>query len=166
MIMKILFPFIAAFFMISCSNAQKDRFSDAALNEKLQSLDGTNVSFSEILNKHKGKPVVIEVWASWCSDCIKAMPKLKDTQAAFPDVDYVFISMDKTSDKWKEGIEKYSLRGDHYLAPDGMKGAFGSAISLNWIPRYIVVDKDGNPALYNAIETDFDKIHETLKSIK
>jgi thiol-disulfide isomerase/thioredoxin len=33
---------------------------------------------SKYLKKYKGKTLVIEVWASWCGDCVKAMPKLKD----------------------------------------------------------------------------------------
>jgi hypothetical protein len=33
------------------------------------------------------------------------MPKLKELQANNPDVDYVFISMDKAADKWEAGIE-------------------------------------------------------------
>ena len=49
---------------------------------------------------------------------------------------------------------------------DGMKGVFGKAIDLDWIPRYIIVDKTGKIVLYRAIETDFDKINETLKSLK
>jgi thiol-disulfide isomerase/thioredoxin len=48
--------------------------------------------------------LVIEVWASWCGDCVKAMPKLKDLQNN-PNVSYLFLSMDKTADKWKAGIE-------------------------------------------------------------
>jgi hypothetical protein len=74
--------------------------------------------------------------------------------------------MDKTSEKWKLGIEKHDLQGDHYLANDGMKGVFGTAINLDWIPRYIVVDKNGKIALYRAIETDFDLIDKTLNSLK
>ncbi len=164
--MRNLALIIAAMVMMSCSNAQTTEFSDRALQEKLIDKQGATPSFREILSKHKGKPVLIEVWASWCGDCIKAMPKLKETQAANPQVDYVFISMDKTEEKWKAGIEKHDLRGDHYLAPDGMKGAFGSAISLDWIPRYILVDKNGRIALFRAIETDFDLINNTLKELK
>jgi hypothetical protein len=74
--------------------------------------------------------------------------------------------MDKTADKWKAGIEKHQLKGDHFLANDGMKGAFGKAIDLDWIPRYIIIDKNGKIVLYRAIETDFEKINTTLKSLK
>jgi len=150
----------------SCMNAQKSSFSNAALNENLQAKDGTIISFKDILKKHQGKTIVIECWASWCGDCVKAMPKIKELQAANPEVDYVFISMDKTSEKWKLGIEKHELNGDHYLATDGMKGSFGKAIDLDWIPRYIIVDKTGKIVLYRAIETDFETINSTLKSLK
>ena len=108
---------------------------------------------------------MIDIWASWCSDCVKAMPKVKDMQEKSPKTDYVFISMDKTAEKWKAGIEKHSLTGEHYLAPDWMKGQFGKAIDLDWIPRYIVIDKKGKIAIYRAIETDFDKINATLKKL-
>ena len=74
--------------------------------------------------------------------------------------------MDKTVDKWKEGIEKHELRGNHYLANDGMKGAFGKALDLDWIPRYIILDKKGKIVLYRAIETDFEKINNTIKNTK
>ena len=90
------------------------------------------------------------------------MPKLKELQAKNPKVDYVFISMDKTADKWKEGIEKHELKGDHFMANDQMKGVFGKAIDLDWIPRYIVIDKTGKIIIYRAIETDFEKINNTL----
>ncbi len=150
---------------MGCTQAQTE-FSKTALNETLLNSEGSQTSFKEILKKHKGKTLVIECWASWCSDCVKAMPKVKELQAQHPEVDYVFVSMDKTSEKWKLGIEKHDLQGEHYLTNDGMKGVFGTAINLDWIPRYIVVDKHGKIALYRAIETDFDLIDKTLNSLK
>jgi thiol-disulfide isomerase/thioredoxin len=146
--------------------AQKSDFIEEALVENLLAIDGTQVAFKDVLKKHQGKTILIECWASWCSDCVKAMPKVKELQANNPNVDYVFVSMDKTADKWKLGIEKYALTGDHFMANDGMKGAFGTAINLDWIPRYIVVDKNGKIVLYRAIETDFETINSTLNSLK
>ena len=48
---------------------------------------------------------------------------------------------------------------------DGMKGVFGKAIDLDWIPRYIIIDKTGKIVLYRAIETDFDKINSVVKEL-
>ena len=163
---KIITLLFGILLSISCSNAQKKTFSKESLNKTLVAQDKTEVTFSDILEKQKGKVTVIEVWASWCSDCVKAMPKVKEMQAANPNVDFVFISMDKAYDKWLIGIEKHELKGTHYWATDGMKGEFGKTIDVDWIPRYIVLDKDGNIVIYRAIETDFDKINATLKDLK
>lgn len=165
---KLVCIIVAAVFSASCSQAQKSELSKEALASELQTMDGQMQSFADIIAAHKGKAVVIEFWASWCGDCVKAMPKLKQLQAAHPEVDYVFISLDKTAEKWAAGIQKHKLNGDHYLVTDadGMKGAFGKSVDLDWIPRYMIIDKNGKPALYRAIETDFDTIDSTLNKLK
>jgi thiol-disulfide isomerase/thioredoxin len=165
--MKKLFALVIAFATFSCtSNAQKTSFSETALSETLMTTNGGQIAFKDILKNHKGKTSVIEVWASWCGDCVKAMPKVKELQANHPEVAFTFISMDKTADKWLAGIEKHELKGDHYMANDQMKGIFGQAIDLDWIPRYIIIDKTGKIVLYRAIEKDFDLINETLNKLK
>jgi thiol-disulfide isomerase/thioredoxin len=163
--MKKIAVLFISFLAFSCTNAQKSTFSKEALSETLLTTEGNQVAFQDIIKAHQGKTVVIEVWASWCGDCVKAMPKIKELQANNPNVAYVFISMDKTADKWKIGIEKHELKGNHYMANDQMKGVFGKAIDLDWIPRYIILDKTGKIVLYRAIETDFDTINETLKNL-
>ena len=152
---------------ISCTNAQK-QFSSKSKKQKLTTIEGKEVSFGDVLNQYKGKTIVLEVWASWCSDCVKAMPKVKELQDNNPNVVFLFVSMDKVVDKWKAGIEKHELKGEHFWANDEkmMKGAFGKSIDLDWIPRYVVIDKEQNVVIYRAIETDFEKINTTLKTLE
>jgi thiol-disulfide isomerase/thioredoxin len=164
--MKRILLLLISIVAFSCAKEGKTEFSKTALSETLLATDGSQVAFEDILKKHKGKTIVIEVWASWCGDCVKAMPKIKELQANNPDVAYLFISMDKTADKWKVGIEKHELKGDHFMANDQMNGVFAKAVDVDWIPRYIIVDKTGKIALYRAIETDFDTINETLENLK
>ncbi len=165
---KILVLFTIIITSISCSNAQNKSFSKESQTQKLTDIDGKEVKFKEVLEKYKGKTIVMEVWASWCGDCVGAMPKVKELQANNPNVVYLFVSMDKTFDKWKAGIAKHDLKGEHYWVNDteGMKGAFGKSIGLDWIPRYIIINKKGKVELYHAIETEFDKINATLKTLE
>ena len=162
---RIVLSIVFAISCLACSNAQKKEFSKATFEKKLIAQDSTQTTFKEIIKTHKGKVVVMEVWASWCSDCVKAMPKLKELQAKYTDASYVFISMDKSYDKWLAGIDRHELKGDHYWVTDGMKGEFGKSIDLDWIPRYIIIDKNGKIATYRAIETDFDEISATIKKL-
>lgn len=148
---------------ISCSKAQETSFSKEALSFQLTSLEDTKISFKDIIKKHKGKKVVLELWATWCGDCVKNIPNVKNLEANNPNVDFVFLSFDKTAEAWKEGIKKYDLKGDHYLVGETMKGVFGKAVNLDWIPRYIVLNEKGEIILYRAIETDNEKVAALLK---
>jgi len=154
--------------MASCTQAQdKTSFGTEALNSKMTSVEGKEIAFKDILAQYKGKTVVIDVWASWCPDCIKGMPKVHKLQEQFPEAVYLFLSFDREDARWKEGIVKYGAKGNNYHVGTNMKqGAFAADIKLDWIPRYMVVDKQGKIALFKAIEADDAKLIETLKNLK
>ncbi|MES2811631.1 MAG: TlpA disulfide reductase family protein [Bacteroidota bacterium] len=165
---KIIFLLVVvalALIAFSFIKAQDKQLSEEALAQNLTDTSGKEINFKDILKKHEGKTVVIEFWASWCSDCVKNMPKLRELQTVHPNVDFVFLSADKTPEAWKVGIEKHAISGDHYLMLGGMKGAFGKAVDLDWIPRYIILDKTGKVRLYRAIETDHEKVDALLKQL-
>ena len=162
----LLLPILLLAF-IATSHAQETTFETAGLENKMIALDGKEIAFKDILQKYKGKTIVIDIWASWCPDCIKGMPKVKELQEEFQkNTVYLFLSMDKNADAWKKGIEKYEVKGEHYLVTDGMKGIFGKSIKLDWIPRYMIVDKKGKIVLYKAIVADDEKLITTLKNLK
>ena len=153
--------------VVSCSKTQTS-FSEETLASTLLTTDSKPIDFKSIVESNDGKTTVYEFWASWCGDCVKSMDKFKAMQKANPDVNYVFISVDKTPEKWLAGIEKHELKGAHYLVTDaeGMKGKFGQSITLDWIPRFIITNAKGEIVLFRAIEKDFEKMHETLQSLK
>lgn len=163
-----IIAFLVFLITISCSKSdtQKTTFSKVALSEKLLTTTENQITFQDILKKYQGKTVLIKFWASWCGDCVKAMPKIKELQAKHPEVAYMFISMDTTADKWKAGIEKYKINGANFMANDQMDGVFGQAVDLDWIPRYLIVDKTGKIALYRAVESDFEQINLALNQLK
>ncbi|MDG5492601.1 TlpA disulfide reductase family protein [Psychroserpens sp. SPM9] len=151
-------------FFLNC-DVQPDpvSFSDEALNATFINSEGESVNFKSILETHKGKTILIDVWASWCRDCLVGFPGLKALQNDYDEVAYVFLSMDKTQESWKNGIKKYNIKGDHYFMLSGWDSAFSKAIDLDWVPRYMVIDTKGAIKLYRAIKIDDPKIREHLK---
>ncbi|MFY7810704.1 MAG: TlpA family protein disulfide reductase, partial [Flavobacterium sp.] len=146
-----------------CSEAQKTNFTKECLQDELLSSSGTLISFEKILDQYQEKTIVIDVWASWCPDCIKGMPKVEQLQKENPEVVFLFLSYDKSPEKWKAGIEKYQVKGEHYLIQSAWKGGnFSKSIDLDWIPRYMVV-KNKKIILYKAIEANDEKLINALK---
>jgi len=60
------------------SEINKTVFSKEALAQKITSQNGKKLSVSEVLKNHEGKILIIDFWASWCRDCIVALPSTKE----------------------------------------------------------------------------------------
>lgn len=137
------------------------KFPDSIQQYEIENLKGEKVAFKQILEKHKGKKVVLDFWASWCGDCLKSLPNLQNLQKETKNVDYVFLSLDKESGRWKKAIEKLNIEGDHYFMPDGWKNTLTNYIGLDWIPRYMILDEEGkiiNAKAVKATDEDFKKL--------
>ena len=153
--------------IVSCNFETPTEFSEKAFNEKLYNLEDVSFTFKEVVNQHKGKKILIDVWASWCRDCLEGIPKVKELQKDFPEVVFLFLSVDERQASWKRGVKRYDLKGLHYNLPKGMKdGDLVDFLSLGWIPRYLVVDETGKIALFKATEAlDKDIIAALKKSM-
>lgn len=138
-------------------------FSEEALKDTFIDFDGDSLSLETILDNHKGQTILIDIWASWCRDCIVGFPNLKTLQKEYDNVVYVLISMDKTQKSWKKSVEKYGLTGEHYFMSTGWKSQFSKSIDLDWVPRYMVVDTEGKIALFRAIKANDSKIKDYLE---
>ncbi len=159
--------FCTLFFCQKKSVIEKKSFSQEALNQKITNFNGEKVNISKILKMHKGEVILIDFWASWCQDCIKAMPKTKKLVAKNPNITVLYFSLDKKEEAWKNGIEKHNLsEKEHYWFDEGWKNAFNNEIDLNWIPRLMLIDKHGKIALYSAISPEDPKIQETIDQLK
>ena len=77
----------------SCNLEKPTEFSNLALEEVVFDLNGSQKTFKSVLNQYKGKKIVIDVWASWCSDCLKGLPSVKNLQKEYPDVVFLFLSV-------------------------------------------------------------------------
>ncbi len=163
--MKKIFLLLIIVF-VSCSDDPKE-FSEEANLEMLIGLDDSKITLREVLYQQKGKKIFIDVWASWCKDCIAGFPKVKELQKEFPDVVFLFLSVDISNPSWKRAIERYNLVGEHYNLPKGMnEGDFVDFVNLNWISRYMVIDEKGQIQLFKATDPSDKKIIKALKQAK
>lgn len=159
----ILYICIIGLLFTSCKKEILTEFPQEALQESMRTVDGQNITFEEILNKYKGETVFVDIWASWCGDCLEGIPGVKEIQKNNPQLTYLFLSLDRKESSWKAGIKKHGLVGEHYYVKTGFKGAFGKAIGLDWIPRYMIINPDGSIKLFEAIKTTDEALLAAIK---
>ncbi|MDR6782761.1 peroxiredoxin [Pedobacter africanus] len=107
---------------------------------------GKMVKFSDF----KGKAVIIDVWATWCSVCIKEMPYFDAFKKEMKDRnDVVFITIGwEQADavtEWKKFVNDHKLEGIQLLSVRNKneKDNLQQKLVLHTMPRYIFIDKQG-----------------------
>lgn len=104
----------------------------------------------------KGKYVYIDVWATWCGPCKAEIPSLKKIEKEYHGKNIAFVSMsidddrshggswEKANEDWKKMVAEKELGGIQIFAPKGWKSEFVQNYKINGIPRFILVDPEGN----------------------
>lgn len=160
---RLLSIVIMAFLVMSCQKEILKEFPPEALQETMRTVNGEKITFENILQKYSGKTIFVDIWASWCRDCLEGIPGIKEIQKNNPQLTYLFLSLDRNEAQWKKAIEKHELSGAHYYVKSGMRGTFGKSIAVDWIPRYMIINPDGSIKLFEAIETNDTALLEALK---
>ncbi|MDM1074025.1 TlpA family protein disulfide reductase [Empedobacter brevis] len=133
----------------SDSVVKKDSLTTVASKELVKAPD---FSLADINGKRfdladfKGKYVYIDIWATWCGPCKVQIPFMKELEKQFHDapIHFVSISLDKEEDKpiWKKMVRENQMSGVQLFA--GKENNFGYDYQIQYIPTFLILDKEGN----------------------
>lgn len=106
----------------------------------LTTVDGQRVSLDDL----QGKVVLLDFWATWCPDCLMAVPHIRDIAKKFHGEPLVIISisLDSNQEEWKKFIEKHEMIWPQYF-DGGWKGPITKAFGVQAIPHTFTIDADG-----------------------
>lgn len=97
----------------------------------------------------RGKVLVIDVWATWCSSCLAKMPKFIELYNSYKgndDIRFITVSVDRKENResWLSAIKKRNMGELLNLYPDcSVESEFESEYHISGVPRYIILDKMG-----------------------
>jgi thiol-disulfide isomerase/thioredoxin len=121
------------------------------------------------LESLKGKYVYIDVWATWCGPCRQEIPSLEKVEEQFQGKNIVFvsISIDNTKDreKWSKLVTEKKMSGIQLLADNVWESKFIKEYNIQEIPRFILIDANGNIVNANAPKPSDPKLIELLNSL-
>lgn len=61
------------------------------------------------LTNFRGRPVVINLWASWCGPCRREMPVIADAQRHYPHVHFLVINQGEAADVVQRYLDEHAL---------------------------------------------------------
>lgn len=126
---------------------QNDTRANLISNNSLLSVNGKKViSLENILDKYKGKLILVDFWTTWCAPCREEIPYWKKLIQEYPEDKIVFfsVSIDRDMQNWQKYVLANNTEtNNHFLLINDKKSSFVKQYSINTIPRYILIGKQG-----------------------
>jgi len=117
-------------------------------------------SMRTLVDQARGKVVLVNFWASWCSPCKMEMPHLMELRRRFSDQDLVMIgvSVDFDAQAAEEYSAKAGLNFPQYHAGDDVMDAF----KVSAIPKTMVWDRQGRLVIQHVGPVTLDGLSEGI----
>ena len=152
----------------SSGSATVAKGTSAVSLPKLAVTDWVNVEGqAPALADLRGKPVVVEFWATWCPPCLALIPHLKDLHEKHAEDGLTILTVHASDGAQKKAVESFAKK-NKITYPIGLDttGRVMSAYGVREIPHAFVIDRAGK-VIWGGYpgESAFDKaVQEALKS--
>lgn len=103
----------------------------------LATLDGHQVGLESL----RGRPVLINFWASWCTPCRREMPLIQQTAAQHPKLAVLLVDERDEQGAAKSFVEQLHIRSTVLFDGDG---AIGDRYGISGLPTTVFVRPDGS----------------------
>ena len=107
----------------------------------LTTLDGKEISLTSL----RGKIVLLDFWASWCPNCLAALPRLRATLKKFEDqpLQVIGISLDDTREEAESVLKHHDFPAVHSWHEAGADHPVGVLYNVQELPTWYLIDANG-----------------------
>jgi thiol-disulfide isomerase/thioredoxin len=124
----------------------------------LRAPDGTVESI-----KRDGRPIVINLWASWCPPCRREMPTLVTAAAVNGNVQFLFLNQGESADTVEAFFKRLALK------PDGVLLDPATSVMQHYqaagLPMTMFFNGDGRLAGTHVGEISREELSERLRRL-
>ncbi len=106
----------------------------------LQTPDGQSISLSD----YEGRPVLVFLWASWCSICKRTMPGLQSIYEEFAPEGFELLAINTSfQDSLTNAISYFESQGYTYTMLLDQDGSLSRDYQLHAVPLSVLVGPEG-----------------------
>jgi len=140
----------------------------AVVGELLPDFALTDLSSNIVrLSDHRGKVVLVHVWATWCPPCVEEMPSMETLYQTLPRNRFEILAIGIDGDG-RESVEPFMKeKGLTFPALLDPESTIGMSYGITGVPESFIVDKNGVLVrkIIGSIDWASPKAIESLKGL-
>lgn len=126
----------------------------------VRQLDGSEVALRSL----GGRPLVVNLWATWCPPCRREMPAMQAAQQANPDIGFVFVNQRESSVIVRRFLATQQLQLENVVIdPAGQLAARTGAAGY---PTTLFYDANGKLQLRHVGELSEATLRDKLQTLR
>lgn len=112
--------------------------SPNVLTAQLQGLEGGSYDVQAFV----GRPLVVNLWATWCAPCQRELPMLEAAEADAPGVTFLFVSQGEPQARVARFLQAHHLKLQHVFLDAG--SSLSAAVATKGLPTTLFFDSNGH----------------------
>jgi peroxiredoxin len=135
---------------------------ESAPDFELRSLDGRTARLSNL----RGKPVLLNFWATWCAPCRVEMPWLVELDQQYRPQGVQIIGVSLDDPDAEQDVAKFIAQvGVHYTIVIGDSSVADTYGGVRFMPQSFFIDRDGKITKTSLGLTDKHDLEEGLRAL-
>ena len=110
-----------------------------------------------------GRPLVINMWASWCTGCIAEASDITRFTRDHPEVAFIGIDVTDSAGGARAFVDRYDWTHPSIFDP---QGALGSRLGLRGLPTTVFVRADGTVAGEALGPVTYQQLVDTARALE
>lgn len=140
--------------------AQQARMADELPGWAFPTPEGSVISLAEF----SGKPVVLNVWASWCPPCRREMPLLAEYAKKEDDIVFVFANSGENAETVRAFLKREGIELPNVLLDT--EGRLVRRLRVVALPTTIFFDREGKVVARHLGELSRAALEDYLKKLR
>ncbi len=115
----------------------KPQIPDIAPDFTVKTLDGDSITLSAL----RGRPVVLNFWATWCGPCQQEIPAFSAFARAHPEIPVLGLSVDEGPvSRVRRAVRDWGIAYPVSVISPGLQATY----DISTLPTTVIVDGDGS----------------------
>lgn len=115
------------------------------------------------LERYQDKPMVLNLWASWCGPCRAEMPVLEQAQQQYPQFHFVFVNQGESRARIAHFLQEENLNLSHVLSD--VDSTVLLALQSRALPTTLFLDAQGQIVATRIGELSEASLHSFLQRL-